>query len=239
VVTGKQKSPYLKLGRRAAISSVATIALTNMVMDQFMTRGLGFDRKFLGRRYSKQVETDRGTEEFVVTMAHPQNLSLKIAERIGKTFASGEKDALERMSAWKYELTPLFLILNDISQNKAGGADQIYNTFDNTDTKVLKSLGHAGRQIGMHIDKLFPTPDEVRLKKVFAQEVKLMARSILNTISYQYLTTPEALKKAGRMNRLEREFERDIDRSIENDTLTKEKMQELFNNYHKNLQNVY
>jgi hypothetical protein len=228
-----------KVGRGRALGAVGTVILTNLFFDQMMTKGFGFERKFFGRRYVKQVETDKGMEDLYVTFSSPQNFTFKYAERLAKMFERGfSPETAERVfSANKYEITPLLTILNDaVVKNEDATGNPIYNTYDDKATKWKKSSWYAAREINSHLKLLYPDKEGIASKKAMAQEMGSSLSFLIRTMANGYLTRTELERLNRHLENAERNYGKDLNNSIDTGELDREKIKELTDNYMKDMQ---
>jgi len=238
VLKGEGAGPVgFKLSRGKALGAVGTVLLTNLVFDQMMTKGFGFQREFFGRRYSKQVETENGVEDLFVTFASPQNFTFKYAERLSKMLQPGvTPETMKRLfTANYYEVTPLATILWDTMSNKDATGKPIYATYEDKSTKWRKSAWYGIRQVNSHIEKLYPDKEGIRAKKALAEEVGASMSFLIRTLANQYLTTTELVKLNKHLTNAENNYSEDLDNAVRNDELNKAKIKELTDNYIKDL----
>jgi hypothetical protein len=227
-----------KLTRRKALGSIGTVLLTNLFFDQLMTKSFGFERKFFGRRYSKEVETENGLEELNITFSSPQNFSFKYAERLSKMFQHGfdPKTAQQVFRANKYEITPLFTILNDtMIRNKSAKGKNIYNTYDDNSTKWKKSAKYAALEINSHLKALFPDKEGMRVKRAMAQEMGASLSFLIRTLANGYLTTTELEKLERKLNHAERQFNEDLNSIAENENFNALSVEEVQKNFFRDI----
>jgi hypothetical protein len=211
-ITGKNTIKYAKLGRKQALAGIGTIMLTNAAFDLWLTEGMGFERDSWGRRYSKNVETDKGMEKFTMTLSHPQNLGPKYVEKMINAFVTKEPGSMQRLlRSGKYEFTPLLVIGWDSMWNSSPEG-QIYNTYDDDLVKAQKIAGHGIRSISSWANSAFPTQDTKRTKDAFTREVGAGLDILLGSISHQYLGKPKYKRQQQRMANAKANFKKDLAR---------------------------
>ncbi|MHA2068413.1 MAG: hypothetical protein ACXABY_28960, partial [Candidatus Thorarchaeota archaeon] len=227
---------YANLGRKAAMGSIGTIALTNLAFDMFFTEGLGFDRESWGRRYSKEVETEDGTKRFNVTLSHPQNLVPKYYDKVAKIFGTTEPGKIKRaINALNLEMTPALSIVAQMVMNDAGMGRVIYNNYDDDHVKLRKSAAHTLRRLSSYFKTAYPTDGDRKVKEAFRKEVGLVLATVLNTISYQYLGRTKEERLMGRLNRAKRNIEQDIYRELNRDVVDDNAINSIFDNFMRDI----
>jgi hypothetical protein len=238
-ITGKNTVKYGKLGRKRALMGIGTILLTNAAFDYWLTNGLGFKRDSWGRRYSKDVETEKGIEQLTMTLSHPQNLGPKYIEKMVNAFVTREPGAVDRLlRSGKYEFTPLLVTIWDAINNQSPEG-QIYNTYDDELVIAKKIAGHGIRSISSWANSAFPTQDTKRTKIAFTKEVGAGLDILLRSVSHQYLGKPKYARQTRRMSNATANFRKDLRRLQDREDFTNGNFQMLLDNYLKDLNDIW
>jgi len=235
---GKPKGMNQVMGRGMAAKGAFYWWSTNQLFDTWLTHGLGFKQESWGRRYSKQVETDKGPKDLTVTLAHPMNLLPKYGEKLAKIWDKGSPGATMRaFTQLKYDMTPLLTIAMGALQNRTYGGQAITNTYDDNSTKAKKVAWYGVQQVSSWAVKAFPDGETKAVKKAFANEVGFGLALLLDSVSNQYLAAQKDQRLMWDLGRMKQNINRDIMKEVEKGTLDKEKFNELINNFMEHLNN--
>lgn len=192
----------------AAIGGV--LIATDLVM-----HSIGFERDTFGVRYKKEVDTEEGPKDLVITLSNPANMPVKYAERIARSFRG------DQLQSWKalannmeYELTPLYRFTKQLIENKDSDGNIIYNEFG---TKPIHSLERAAQMtrylfensfaiIGDTQEAVFTDPTKQTAQEKLADEIGKTQSLIMRPFVFTYLRDPEELQIKTRLDKVQSRF---------------------------------
>jgi hypothetical protein len=180
-----------------------TFAITQG-FDTLMTYGLGFERDQWGRRYTKRVEMEDGTQkDIVLTWSTPANMFLKYLYRAQEAYTT-PYDTLPKafLDSNKWEFHPVWRTIYEVTTNSGASGKQIYSPFDKDIVKIGKgmsySIANIVRMLGM-LDDSVSDPDA---RKKFAEETNKMLDIFSQPFVFKYLRTPPEIKAYHELRKL-------------------------------------
>lgn len=98
----------------------------------------------------------------------------------------------------------------DVVQNRSAQGGTIYDGFDTSSRKILKSLGYSANNILALFQQLFGESVGKRGKEVLAKEIGQVPATILSYFSFPYVTDREAVQKKQQLDRLMQKFNEEV-----------------------------
>lgn len=193
----------------AAVGGV--LIATDLVM-----HSIGFERDTFGVRYKKEVDTEEGPKDLVITLSNPANMPVKYAERIARSFRGDQLQPWRTLARnLEYELTPLYRFTTQLIENKDPDGNIIYNEFG---TKPIHSLERAVQMtrylfessfaiIGDTQEAVFTDPTKQTSQERLADEIGKVQSLIMRPFVFTYLRDPEELQIKTRLDKVQSRFQ--------------------------------
>lgn len=183
----------------------------------------GFDRDEWGRRYTKEIDTEAGPKELVVTWGTPANMFTKY---VARAFESAKKSDVG--STWiasffnknKFELHPVYQLALKLADNKNNDGDQIYSPFDATWMKAGKGLLFATtntiRILELGEEAIRPETEGVEKKpktfKLLSDEFGMLAALAMEPFTFNYTRGTKTDRIMRRFNYVKAKFQQEIEK---------------------------
>jgi len=188
-----------------ARSLVHTAAICQ-AFDSFMNV-IGFRTDQWGRRYVKEVMTDEGSKELVLTWSMPANMFLKYLYRVRDAVGPGVDNSLMTLyKSMSWELHPAWRIAQNIVNNKGEGFEYIWHPFDPWTTKWKKAINYAllktirlGEWAGKMTGAIEPGRREAIANKKFAEDTSKTFEMLSRFVTFKYIRSPAELREAYRL----------------------------------------
>ena len=145
------KGPRSKTANRQLALGAAVTAAALMGIDQLL-KSWGYEPEDWGVKYVKKVKTPEGEYRSVISMSSPLNKWISHYHKIMGLIAPGPevRTLSQRLSRFKWQLTPAYRIPLDTISNRKNNGDTIWNEFDDPWEKPYKAfLYSAGEVLAM------------------------------------------------------------------------------------------
>ena len=209
---GQTIAPTIKTSTDAKNNFYAVLRMIAMLgaWDMLMM-SLGYDRDQFGRRYVKEVETEEGKKESVLTFSAPHNMFLKYVYRANEAFSPEVDNAmLQLVKSNSWEIHPLYRVAYGIASNEKGDGSPIYGHLEPYEGKLMKSTAYMIKGL-LPILKIYGGEIETeeareQLKKEIGQTSELLTRYF----TFTYLRMPKEVRMSNAIQRLKGFFHEDI-----------------------------
>lgn len=210
---GQTIAPTVKTSKEAKANFYAILRMIAMLgaWDMLML-SIGYDRDEFGRRYTKEVDTDEGKKESVLTFSAPHNMFLKYYYRAKSSFSPGVDMKLMRfLKSNSWELHPLYRVSYQALTNEKSDGTPIYGHYEDPMVKVMKRSSYVLQGL-LPLIKVFGDGIEdpkarAQLKKELGQTTELLTRHF----TFTYLRLPKEIRESHDIQRLRIWFKEDID----------------------------
>ena len=206
-------------------------------MEQLMNY-MGYNTEEQYRKYSKEVTTDEGAKEQVITFAHPFNLMWRYYYRGKKAFKPDVQNKLDKLCEQaEYDLTPLY---NIALRTKRNSYNEAYNPNDDGD----KQLGDAVKFIlreTVAISKLAFEPERKKLDtkesyNIMKQEMGRFTANFLTPFVFDYIRDIKDIRLKNRITKFKKLNQNILDWEEGDDI---DEMMHQYDNYNKKLELLY
>lgn len=204
MLKGAAKAP-LKMGKDRTLNIygkglIATAAI-NFGMDMYF-ESQGFKTDEFGRRYVKNVETDKGMEELVIVTSNPANMWSKYIGRAQKSFQENTelggaiKDFANRN---KWELHPIYRIAMDLVNNTESASNYpIVNPYEDRVIQGLEMAKYAAlnaipliKEVLEQTGTVEGIRSEESARAVAKKEMGQLTEMMLRPFSFKYMRSIE------------------------------------------------
>lgn len=199
----------------------------------------GFKEEQWGRRYVKEVQTEKGKKELVITLAHPFNIPMRYYYRIKGIFEPTSINKIERtLNTFKWDLHPLYRVGIELLHNRGRNGNPIYNPVADNITQAKQILEYAMGEIigllGSFIGK-HRREKSVEDFKVLQKEIGRFYSIILRPFVFSYIRESKEKRKRWAILRARREFKKFRRR---NPPKTPEEAERLIKEYREKLKAI-
>jgi hypothetical protein len=202
----------------ALLLSVGALYLTNMLM-----RSFGFKDERWGWKYVKNVETEEGPKQLVITWSNPINLIPKYVYRWQDAANPAETNSMLRwLDSTSWELHPIWRTVSSLVQNRNERGEAIVNPFDSY-AKIQgdRSWYFFSRTIPMFKwfqDTFWPntTLDSKEAVRVLDKNVNTAFAYLMRAAAFPYLRSSADQRAASQMNKLIIEYRIQMRRNLRN-----------------------
>jgi hypothetical protein len=210
-----------KLGKTDKVTNrfAKGLLMTTGIMtafDQFMVNILGFERDEFARRYKKNVETEKGSEQVVFTFSAPINIWQKYYYRVRAATKSGVPQSAKRlleMNRWEFH--PLWRTIYEVLiTNDNGLGDKIYSEFDDDIVKIGKGLKYSFTNIVRVAGALDQEPSTKRAQEVFAEETNRALELATRPFAFKYMRSDIDRRTGFRLKRLSERFRTEMNHRL-------------------------
>jgi hypothetical protein len=209
---GQTIAPTIKTSADAKNNFYAVLRMVAMLgaWDMLMM-SLGYDRDQFGRRYVKEVETEEGKKESVLTFSAPHNMFLKYAYRANEAFGPEVDNAMMQLvKSNSWEIHPLYRVSFAIASNEKSDGSPIYGHLEPYEGKLMKMTAYMIKGL-LPILKIYGGEVESadareQLKKEIGQTSELLTRYF----TFTYLRMPKEVRMSNSIQRLKAFFHEDI-----------------------------
>jgi len=192
-----------KLLGRGAILALAGMQGISMY---FVSQGYKEVEKF--RKYVKEVETDEGVKENVITLANPFNIPWRYYYRVKGAFKPQTTNVAEKMlQIVKWDLHPIWRVGADVVDNYNWN---IYNPFDKKEDIAKDIAIYTTGEFVKITKSLLESAKEGEIKanafKAMQKDFGKIKAVILKPFVFNYLRERGAVRKGWAIKKLEKEF---------------------------------
>jgi len=172
----------------------------------FTNQGYKEIEKF--RKYSKEVETDEGMKENVITLANPFNIPYRYYYRVKNAWNPSNLNVAQKLiDTFKWDLHPIWRVGYDIIENKNYS---IYNPFDESKKVAFDLAKYATGEFVKITKGLLESAEsgEFTLEnfKALQKDMGKLKAIILKPFIFNYLRAPEIVRESWQKKSLEKEF---------------------------------
>lgn len=190
--TAKKEMPGLET--RALAGGLVGLIAANMGKDMLMKHH-GYESDEWGRRYVKEVETDEGSKEVVLTFSDPTNLFLKYIYRGQKSLFGPPSDdtAIGKfLNEMKYELHPLYRIVGlELAQNRTWDGQRIVDPNEDPMTKVGKTMEYAFQNLLPAVQLIGYRPGDSQDREALDKHFGKFLHKALKAVTFPYMRSTE------------------------------------------------
>jgi len=200
---GRNASQRGKVLQRGAL---VAFGIMMGISQYFKSQGFEEQEKF--RKYVKQVETDKGVKEHVITLSHPFNIPFRYYYRVKNAFKPQTTNVAEKLlQAAKWDLHPIWRVASDIIANYNG---TVYNPFDKDTDIALSVAMYATGQIVKITESLLESAKEGEIQadafKALQKDLGQLEAIILKPFIFNYLRETKNTRRTWAIQKLRKEF---------------------------------
>ena len=201
----KQGKPNYRANAMAKglVGTVAIVEGFDLLMESY-----GFKTDEWGRKYSKEVVTEEGAEEVVVTFSGPHNMAQRFFYRFDSAMdLTNEGSFISNIIARNsWEITPALRLVYSLGQNQRPNGDQIYNSLDDAATIAADIWDYSAKNIVAMAGAMDTDEKDVKARKVLQEETSRAFDYLTRLVSFSYMRGPEAGRLEYKMKNLESLF---------------------------------
>ena len=184
------------------------IALGIMFGVRQYLKSQGYKEEALFWKYSKNIETDEGMKQNVITLSHPFNIPFRYYGRIKNAWAPANLNVAEKLiETAKWDLHPIWRVGYDIVNNNYYS---IYNPFDESE-RVAYDIGKYA--FGEFVKVTKSMLESAEAGEISAENFKILQKDmgtlqaiILKTFVFNYIRGPQEIKAMMAIKNLQAEF---------------------------------
>ena len=200
---GKNASQRGKVLQRGALIA---FGIMMGVSQYFKSQGFEEVEKF--RKYVKEVETDEGIKEHVITLSHPFNIPWRYYYRIKGAMKPQTTNVAQKMlQIAKWDLHPIWRVASNIIENYNG---TVYNPFDDPKDIAVDVAIYATGQIVKITESLLESAKEGEIQadafKALQKDFGQLQAIVLKPFIFDYLRETKMIRKGWAMNKLQKDF---------------------------------
>lgn len=214
VTRGKDKS---EVGKRFAKGLLYTSAIV-IGYDQFMTRGLGFERQDFGRRYYKNADTDEGPKEVVVTLSNPANMWLRYWYDLSPNdLPTNMWDKASRFIGNRAH--PILRLPFLVAANSDEVGNEVYNPFDPLPIQLMDQ-GKFILSRTVRATELIPgmASNEVDRKKAYQAlltSTNLLTAQVVDKLAFTYIRNIKSQRDINAIKNFQRMYKKAVKINME------------------------
>jgi len=172
----------------------------------FVSQGYKEVEKF--RKYVKEVETDEGMKENVITLANPFNIPWRYYYRVKNAWNPSNLNVAQKLiDTFKWDLHPVWRVGYDIVENKNYS---IYNPFDEKERVALDIAKYTTGEFVKITKTLLESADagaiDIKNFQALQKDMGKLKATILKPFIFNYLREPERVRESWQIRSLEKEF---------------------------------
>jgi hypothetical protein len=199
----------------------------------FFTHVLGYEEEQRYRRYVKEVETDEGIKESVITVADPLNIPWRYYYRGKSAIDDPDLNKVSKLfDQVKYDMTPVLQVGFELIENRY---DNVYKEGDDAERQLASAVLFITKELVGITKPLIEAqqqPDEFKTEswKVMQKELGTLTSLILQPFIFHYARDTKDKRLSLMIYRLQNNFRMAL-RTAE----SPEQQQRIVNNFYKEL----
>ena len=194
--------------REKVLQRGALIALASMMGISAYFKSQGYEEVERFRKYVKEVETDEGLKENVITLANPFNIPWRYYYRIKGAMKPQTTNVAQKMlQIAKWDLHPIWRVASDVIENYNG---TVYNPFDDPKEIAIDVAMYTTGQIVKITDSLLESAKEGEIQadafKALQKDLGQLQAIVLKPFIFNYLRETKNVRKGWAINKLQKDF---------------------------------
>jgi len=186
----------------------AWLALAGMMGISLYFKSQGYEEVEKFRKYVKEVETDEGLKENVITLANPFNIPWRYYYRIKGAFKPQTTNVAQKLlQIVKWDLHPVWRIASDVVDNYNY---QVYNPFDSKEKIALDIALYTTGKIVKITEGLLESAKEGEIKadafKALQKDLGQLEAIVLKPFIFNYIRETKNVRKGWAINKLQKDF---------------------------------